>query len=341
MKLVSKKNAAYVIAEVGQNHQGSYDIAKSYIDELSRIGVDAVKFQMRNNHLLFSKEKLSQPYNSSNSFGATYGEHREALELSVDEIRKLREHTFNSKMDFICTPFDEASLKHLVEMEVDAIKIASFDFGNFPFLMEVIETSKHFILSTGGSGYELVDNFISELIELNASFSLLHCVSEYPCPLEKVNLGRIKYLKECYPQIQIGLSDHYSGILTGPLGLICGAEVFEKHVTFNRSQKGTDHAFSLTIEAMSKFVRDINRTPILLEGREPEGLGSEYVFTKLGKSIVARNSVLKGEAFKTKDFTGVITGFGIPVRRSLELIGKVSKNDYQAGDVISEDELNE
>lgn len=337
--LKSTKNAAYIIAEVGQNHQGDFETARKYIDELARVGVDAVKFQMRDNESLFSKEKLAEPYNSNNAFGRTYGEHRAALELSVGEMSRLREHAADLELDFMCTPFDQVSLEHLIEMDVDLIKIASFDFGNLPFLEEVIATGKPFVISAGGSNYKLVDRFVTELIERKANFSLLHCVSEYPCPIEKVNLGRIEYLKEKFSNLQVGLSDHFSGILTGPLGLLSGAEVFEKHVTFNRSLKGTDHSFSLTIDGMEKFIRDINRTKPLFGSKEPESIGTEYVFHKLGKSLVARKAIEAGEVFSSEALTGVITGSGLPVRESMELLSRTSKRSYQAGEIIDVSEI--
>jgi sialic acid synthase len=337
--LKSKKNAAYVIAEVGQNHQGSFDEAAKYISELANSGVDAVKFQMRDNKSLFTASKLLEKYDSVNSFGTTYGEHREFLELPLDDMFRLRELTYKYDLDFICTPFDEVSLQNVVSMDVDVIKIASFDFGNLPFLEQIIKTNKHFVLSTGGSDYELVDRFVNKLIDKHAKFSLLHCVSNYPCPPEAVNLGRIKYLKENFPNLTIGLSDHFSGILTGPLGLICGAEIFEKHVTFNRSSKGTDHAFSLTIEGMKKFVRDINRVPQMLGDVQPNSIGKEYVFTKLGKSIVARINIEKGEIFRAEMLTGVIHSSGLPVRNSMQLIGRIATKSYIKGDRIHVSEL--
>ena len=337
--LVSQKNAAYVIAEVGQNHQGDFDLAIRYIDELARIGVDAVKFQMRDNQALFSKERLEAPYESPNAFAETYGAHRDALEFSFEEMKRLREHTAKQGVDFMCTPFDDNSLERLIDIDVDLIKIASFDFGNLPYLIKVIETGKPFVLSAGGSNYKLVDQFVNELSRLSENFSLLHCVSQYPCPAEAVNLGRIEYLKAKFPSCQIGLSDHFSGILTGPLGLLAGAEVFEKHVTFNRSWKGTDHSFALTIDGMQRFIRDINRVESLFGVAEPNEIGGEYVFKKLGKSITAAAKINPGEEFEVANLASQITGFGIPVRESMSLIGKTASRSYEEGDVIDVHEL--
>ena len=338
--LISKKNAAYIIAEIGQNHQGDFNEAKRYVEALAQCGVDAVKFQMRDNQNLFSKEKLLEPYNSPNSFGQTYGEHREFLELSFQEMLFLRDFSKELGIDFMCTPFDDNSLEKLIKINVDLIKIASFDFGNVPFIEKVIATKKHFVLSTGGVGYSFIDEFICWLTAKNANFSLLHCVSNYPCPPDSVNLGRIKYLKKRFPNLTIGLSDHFSGILTGPVGFLYGAKIFEKHVTFNRAQKGTDHSFALTIEGMKKFVRDINRVPELVGEEEPQNIGEEYVFQKLGKSIVADRKIILGENFSSENLNGLIIGHGIPVRNSMKLIGRKSKREYEKGEAIDISEIN-
>lgn len=335
----SKINCAYVIAEVGQNHQGDFNLAKDYITKLHELGVDAVKFQMRDNKTLFTPSKLSDPYVTKNSFGPTYGEHRSQLEFSVDEMYRLRQYSKDLGIDFGCTAFDDVSLAHLVAMDVDFVKVASFDFGNVMFLNSVIETGSRFILSVGGSHYDLVDEFIGYLVKKSSQFSVLHCVSQYPCPVDSLNLGRIGYLKNRFPELQIGLSDHFSGILSGPVGYLAGAEIFEKHVTFNRSNKGSDHSFSLTMDGMKKFLRDINRVDPMLGSKEPPDIGTEFVFTKLGKSIVAKKNIGRYDTFTEENLTGLISGKGIPVRLSMKLLGRKSRKSYSKGEHICFDEI--
>lgn len=339
MHLKSKKNAAYIIAEVGQNHQGDFEIAAKYVEELSRTGVDAIKFQMRDNNYLFSTQQLDREYNSPTAFATTYGAHRKALELDLDEMKKLKDLCEKYELDFLCTPFDEPSLYNLIQMGSKVVKVSSFDFGNLPFLNKIIENNLHFIMSTGGADDATLEDAMIELIKLTTNFSLLHCVSQYPCDASMVNLRKISELKENYPQISIGLSDHYNGVITGPLGLLMGSKIFEKHVTFNRSWKGTDHAFALTTDGMKKFVRDINRARKMLSVPVGYEYGEEYVFKKLGKTFVACKDISQGDNFTMHNVRGRIVGEGIPVRQASRLLKAISKRYYQVGDVINIDEI--
>ncbi|OZG74869.1 hypothetical protein BTA51_00190 [Hahella sp. CCB-MM4] len=337
--LRSRKNAAYIIAEVGQNHQGDLNLAKKYVRQFADAGADAIKFQKRDMATLFEPLALSKEYNSENAFGETYGEHREALELSIEEMAELKEECSKFDVDFMCTAFDRVSLHQLKDIGTQVIKMASFDMGNVPFLQEVIESDIPFVISAGGANADIVDATVEYLIGNNAKFSLLHCVSRYPCRAEELTLGRITLLKEKYPSVQVGLSDHFNGILSGAVGYQLGAEVFEKHVTFDRSWRGTDHSFALTLHGFENFVRDINRTQQMLRHELPEGVGTEAVFKKLGKKIVAATDIKSGEYFDVKNLSCRINGEGVPVRDSVRLIGKLAKRDYKSGEYIDVSEI--
>lgn len=338
-QLKSHKNAAYIIAEIGQNHQGDLDMAKRYIDVFARAGADAVKFQMRDNKTLFSADQLARPYESENAFAPTYGEHREYLEFTPAQMRELKAVSADVGVDFMCTAFDEVSLGYLKDMGTEVIKVSSFDLGNIPFIDKIIETDIPFVLSVGGGTSDTVSKFVRYLVDRKAKFTLLHCVSNYPCPAESLALGRVPELKREFPEVQIGLSDHFNGILSGPVGYMLGAEVFEKHVTFDRSMKGTDHSFALTEHGFANFVRDINRAKVMCHSDLHEGTGSELVFKKLGKVLVARNDIAAGSAVDFADLTSQIRGPGLAVRESVKLMGQTWKKSYAAGDSIDVDEL--
>ena len=334
-KLINKEDS-YIIAEVGQNHQGSIEEAIRYISTFAALGANAVKFQMRSNKSLFDQSIYSMKYESDNSFGDTYGEHRDFLELSFDEFYKLSKCCEQNKVDFIITPFDLQSLDKCLKLKVDALKIASFDLGNLPLIDVFAKSRKPIILSTGGGQINQISDSVKTVLKYHYDLAILHCVSYYPCPLEKVNLGKIKLIKELYPNLTIGLSDHFNGILTGPLAYINGARVFEKHVTFNRSQKGTDHPFSLEPDGFRKFVRDITRTPILMKSNNLDDLGEEPVFKKLGKSLIANKFIKAGDEIKIDDLDGkIIRPQEIPVRESNKVIGKKAKVDLNIGDFIN------
>lgn len=326
----------YVIAEIGQNHQGSITEAIKYINIYSSLGASAVKFQIRDNKVLFDDSIYNEVYNSENSFGHTYGEHREALELEKKDFINLKKCCKDNNVDLIITPFDSPSLDFCVDLKVDALKVASFDLGNLPFLEKIAITNLPIVMSTGGGSFDQICSSTNTVLSFNKDLVLLHCVSHYPCPPDKVRLGRIPELKKQFPDVTIGISDHFNGILTGPLAYLMGAMVFEKHVTFDRSLKGTDHPFSLEPDGFRRFVRDISRAKIMVSNNEPPDLGSEPVFKKLGKSLIASCLIKKDTIITNNHLDGKIyRPTIIPVRNSSNVIGKKTIRDILPGQPIT------
>ena len=155
------------------------------------------------------------------------------------------------------TAFDEPSLEFLLSIHVKLLKVASFDIGNLPFLAKLRDSGRPLVVSVGGGKSEHIRSSM-ELLS-GTDLALLHCVSEYPCEYNRLGLSEIYNLSSHYPSITIGLSDHFNGTLSGPIAYMAGARVFEKHVTFNRAWKGTDHPFALEPKGFENFVRDIRR----------------------------------------------------------------------------------
>lgn len=322
-----------IVAEIGQNHQGNPDIAIKYIEEFSRLGATCVKFQIRDNKNLFDSSRYDLTYDSTNSFGKTYGAHREFLELSNGDLIRLRKCAQEIGVKFWCTPFDEKSLETLVKIKVDAIKCASFDLANIRFLKKMRETDLPVVLSTGGGGLDDVLASV-EALDSGQAIGILHCTSEYPCTAEKIDLMMIKELGDTFKKSNhtIGISDHYNGTLTGPLAFMVGASIFEKHVTFDRSQKGSDHKFSLEPDGFRKFVRDIGRAEKMLLTHNRDFRGGEEVFTRLGKSCIAANNLEQGQSISIDDIGGKIFDRQyIPIRDSRHIVGRVVNQDILAG----------
>ena len=280
-------DSAFIIAEVGQNHQGELDKALEYIRTFSRAGANAVKFQTRDNKYLFHKEAYIKDYNSNNSFAKTYGAHREILELKKEWYPEIIQTCKENDVKFMSTPFDEPSLQFLTDQGVEILKIASFDIGNLPFIDKIGQTNLPVVISIGGGALDQIVESIKILTGYHDDIAILHCVSEYPCSYDRLGLDNIQVLKARFPNLLIGLSDHYNGILSGPIGYMKGARIFEKHVTFNRAWKGSDHNFALEPHGFEKFVRDINRTPYMFKVKDDGSLGNEEVFNRLGKSLSA------------------------------------------------------
>lgn len=338
--MFKKNKDIFIIAEVGNNHQGDLEIAREYIRVFAEAGADAVKFQTRNNKYLFSESGYNASYNSEHSFADTYGAHRELLELKPEWLPILKSDCHAHNVKFMSTPFDEPSLELLCDVGVDVLKIASFDLGNLPLINRIAKKGLPVVISVGGGKAHQIKSSVELLLKGTQDVTVLHCVSEYPCEYNRLGLENIETLIKEFPECKIGLSDHVNGILSGPIGYMKGARVFEKHVTLNRAWKGTDHGFALEPEGFRKFVRDIHRVPEMMPPKPESDLGNEFVFKKLGKSIIALNDIKAGQTISIDDLTGkIFDNQGIPVRQSNEVIGTVAKRDIKAGEVIQLDDI--
>jgi N-acetylneuraminate synthase/sialic acid synthase len=336
----TEDGSPFIIAEVGQNHNGNLDSALEYIRIFALEGADAIKFQTRNNKYLFSEEAYNSPYNSENSYGDTYGKHREKLELKPEWLSVLKNECARYNVKFMSTPFDEPSINLLKETDVDIIKIASFDLGNLPFIQRIAALNKPVVLSVGGGKIDQIRSSVNLLLNHINDIAILHCVSEYPCEYNKLGLDNIEILKKEFSGCVIGSSDHFNGILSGPVAYMKGARVFEKHVTLNRASKGTDHSFALEPEGFRKFARDLKRVRFMLPPKSVDELGNEIVFKKLGKSLVAFSDIKKGQVISLKDLSGrIFSSQYIPVRESNNVVGKIARFDILKGGVISYDHI--
>ena len=325
----------FIIAEVGQNHQGDLDKAREYIRVFAFEGADAVKFQTRNNKYLFSQEAYEASYDSENAFAETYGEHREHLELKPEWLSILKEDCMKYGVKFMSTPFDEPSLELLKKIDVDILKIASFDLGNLPFIHRIARMGKPVVMSVGGGKIDQIRSSIEVLLEHHDEVAILHCVSEYPCEYNRLGLDNIERLIAEFPQCTIGSSDHFNGTLSGPVAYLKGARVFEKHVTLNRSWKGTDHSFALEPEGFRKFARDIKRVRHMMPPKPADDLGNERVFKKLGKSLIAYSNIKAGDRLTLDSLSGMIFSRQyIPVRESNLVIGRTVLRDIEKGEPI-------
>jgi N-acetylneuraminate synthase/sialic acid synthase len=301
-KAIARDGPAYVIAEIGHNHQGDVEKAKALVHAAKECGADAVKFQKRENRVLFTRAFYDSPYDNENSFGATYGEHREFLELSKSDWFELSRYSREEGVAFIAAAFDEPSADFLAELDVDAFKFASGDLLNVPFLRYVSTLGKPMLLSTGGGTLEDIDRAVEAILPANEQLAVLHCTAAYPADIEDLHLSVIPTLLDRYPELVIGLSDHHNGIAMALVGYMLGARVFEKHFTLNHAWKGTDHSYSLMPDGMRRFVRDLHRIPAALGDGVKRPLPSEErPLTKMGKQLVASRDLPAGQVLAPGD----------------------------------------
>jgi N-acetylneuraminate synthase/sialic acid synthase len=272
---IADDEPAYVIAELGHNHGGSVDTALKMVDAAAAAGAHAVKLQRRNNQTLYSQQLLEQPYDNENSYGPTYGSHREALELGLHDLASVRWVAKRRQMACFATAFDEQSADELVGLGVPAFKIASGGLTDIALLRHVAQFGKPIILSTGGGSLRDVDLAVQVLTGTSAPFALLHCTASYPCAFEELNLRCIPMMKERYPDTVIGWSSHDNGIAMSVAAYTLGARIIEKHFTLNRASKGTDHSFSLEPAGLKKLCRDLARAKVALGDGEKRYYESE------------------------------------------------------------------
>jgi sialic acid synthase len=340
--VVSDDSDCYVIAELGHNHQGDIEVAKKMIFAAANVGVNAVKLQKRNNKQLFTKSYYEKPYTSENSYGATYGEHREYLEFGRSEYLELQKYSESLGVDFFATAFDFSSADFLAELNVPAIKIASGDLTNIPLLKYVAAIGKPVIVSTGGGTIEDVDRAVNCLSKSNVDFCVMQCTAGYPPTWEELNLRVIETFRSRYPEIVVGFSSHDNGIAMGLVGFILGARVIEKHFTLNRASKGTDHAFSLEPPGMQKLVRDLRRARISLgDGQKTQFPSEREPLTKMGKKLVFARDFAAGHKLTRDDIAIKSPGGGLMPFVIESVIGKTVLKSVKCDDDISLSDLGE
>ena len=243
-KTIGENEYPFIIAEIGNNHNGNLDTAMKLIESAKESGADAVKFQVKNIEKSFAKDLLDSPYVNENSFGKTYREHKMALEFSEEQMKQL--YDFAAKIDIICfsTPFDTDSVDMLERIGNPIYKISSFHVTDLKLIEYVCQTKKPIIISTGMSTVEEIDKAIELIKKYTKDFVVMHCVSCYPTEDKDINLNVIPTLKNRY-NCPVGYSGHERGIAITASTVLLGSCAIERHFTLDRTMKGPDHASSV------------------------------------------------------------------------------------------------
>jgi N-acetylneuraminate synthase/sialic acid synthase len=337
-RLISDDSDAYVIAEIGHNHQGSLKTAKELFQAAAECGVAAGKLQKRDNRSLYTREAYDRPYDNENSFGATYGEHREALEFGTLEYEELQAEAGRLGIAFFSTAFDLKSADFLAELNTPAYKIASGDLKNLPLLTHVARIGKPVIVSTGGGTMEDVQRAHDAIMPINPRLCLLQCTCGYPAEFAELDLRVIATYREKFPEVVIGYSGHDNGIAMPLAAYMLGARVIEKHFTLNRAMKGTDHRFSLEPAGMKKMMRDLRRVRMALgDGRKKVYASEASPVLKMGKKLVAARDLPAGHVLTPADIAVKSPGDGLAPFYMDQVVGQVLARDLRADQAITLD----
>lgn len=336
----------YIIGEIGQNHNGSVDIAKLIVELVARpvkeelFGMElkpmnAVKMTKRDLSEELTISQMNRLYDSPNSFGRTYGEHRAFLELSDEEHFEVFKYAKSLGLDFVETLCAKGCLSLLKLFTPDFLKVASRDLTNLPLLECMAETKIPIILSTGMAGKKELDDALDVITRYHSNISILHCVSQYPTHPDNLNLNTITYLKEHYGQYRIGFSDHTIGIAAPVVAVGMGAEIIEKHITIDRHMKGTDQAGSLGPDGVNRMIRDIRMVEHWMGTKDlyiDKSVAASKI--KLERSIATNKRLDVGHVIQLDDLHMLSPGDGYKWSQVGEVVGKKVKVEIPANEVI-------
>ena len=321
---ISETSDAYVVAEIGHNHQGSLERCEQLFRAAKLAGAHAVKLQKRSNRDLFTSDMYDSPYVGENAYGSTYGAHRESLEFGLSEYRVLRRLASDLGLAFFSTAFDHASADFLAELDVPAFKIASGDIKHLALIRHVARFGKPIFMSTGGATLEEVRQAYEAAYAINPRIALLQCTSNYPSAAHELNLKVIQTYKREFPEAIIGFSDHHAGTAMAVVAYALGARVIEKHFTLNRALKGTDHSFSLEPMHLRQMVEDLRDARQAMGDGVKRPISSEVPhLAKMSKVIVASQALPAGHVLREADlaYRCSLEG-GLPPSAAQTLVGR-------------------
>lgn len=349
MSFIRSNKETYIIAEIGQNHNGDINIAKKLIDHIDKYSYDeitgnrfnkasAIKLTKRDLTEELSVEQMRRPYKGPNSFGKTYGEHREFLELSYEEHVELGEYIRSKGFEYVQTFCSVKTLRLLDMTIVDKIKVASRDLTNTPLIEAIADRKEDVILSIGMADKNDLETALNIFKSKNKSnISILHCLSQYPAEYSNLNLNTIKFLQEKYPEYKIGYSDHSLGTHIPVAATALGASIIEKHVTLDTNMKGSDHKGSADMITFHQMVHDIRALEFSLGEKDLQR--QEAVNTtreKLERSLAFNKELKPGDIIKEEYLCMLSPGGGYKWEERDKVIGQTITKSIEANTIVNE-----
>jgi|LakMenEpi03Aug12_release.lakeMendotaPanAssembly.Ray.scaffolds.fasta_scaffold258573_2 sialic acid synthase SpsE len=334
-KVDTKKQVA-LVAEIGNNHEGSVNLAKDLISSAVQAGADAVKLQIMIPNKFVSKLEVDRLKNL-NKFS-----------LTESGIAELFNYANKNGVYLFASPFDDSSAELLSNL-TSTFKIASGDITHHSFIELISNFGKDIILSTGASDFKEIDDAVSIInltwkkLQINPNLALLHCISEYPADPSTTNLRVINVLKQTYPNLTIGYSDHTIGIENSILAVAAGANIIEKHFTLDKHySEFRDHALSADYDEFKELRNRIDTLEIQLgSGLKYPTIAEERTKNSFRRSVYAAKSLKKGQIIKFEDMICLRPALGISANKVKSLIGLKLLKDVSEGDLLNIENLGE
>lgn len=328
--------ACYIIAEIGVNHGGNMDLARRMIDAAKQAGADAVKFQTYNTDTLATRETPKVLYQErSGAEGETHFEMLRQLEFKREDHFPIKTYCETQGIDFMSTPYDVESAVFLNQLNVAVFKTASADIVDLPLQTYLAKTGKPVIVSTGMSTLGEIDTVVNLYRATgNTNLALLHCVSNYPCSIESLNLNVIPTMQSAFHTL-VGYSDHSKGALAAVVSVSLGAKIIEKHLTLDKGLPGPDHAASDTPEEFQEMVSAVRNAEKMLGEFYKEVQEEEKQMARISrKSIVTARDLRAGEKITREDLAVKRPGVGLLSSSIPDVVGKVLRHDVQRDQLL-------
>ena len=329
----------FLIAEVGQAHEGSLGIAHSYIDALAKTGVDAVKFQV---HIAEAESSIHEPFRVKFSTqDKSRFDYWKRMEFTANQWQELKNHCDEVGVEFMASPFSNAAVNLLEQLGVKRYKVGSGEVNNFLLLQKIAATKKPLILSSGMSSFTELDETVAFLKNLNVEFSILQCTTSYPTRPENYGLSVIQKLKERY-DVAVGYSDHSARIETCIAATALGAEILEFHAVFDRQMFGPDVSSSLEISEIEHLVSAVKNISVAQQHPVNKSDNSEFADLKniFEKSLAVNKDLPAGHVLTFEDLESKKPkGYGIEASKFQEVIGRRLKTDLKQWDFLKEEDL--
>ena len=319
----------FIIAEVGQAHNGSFKKALEYIDALSETGIDAVKFQI---HIAEAESSIYEPFRiKMNTPDKTRFDYWKRMEFTFGQWQQLKNKCEEKGMEFMASPFSNAAVDLLEKLNVKRYKIGSGEVSNFLLLEKITKTGKPVILSSGMSSFEELDKTVEFLKKRKADFSILQCTTAYPTSSEEYGLNVIKELKDRY-RVEVGYSDHSAKKETCIAAATLGAEILEFHAVFSRQDPGPDATSSLEIAEIRELVETVKNIETALKNPVNKQDNSSFTALKniFEKSLAVNKNLPAGHILTFEDLEAKKPkGYGIPAEEFENVIGKRINRDIK------------
>ncbi len=327
-----------IIAEAGVNHNGSLSKAKELVDAAKSCGANVIKFQLfKASELLIPNTKKADYQINKEEVYETQYEMLNKLELSFEKQIELKKYCEQKNIEFLSSGFDLKSLELLTKINIKRFKIPSGEITNLPYLRFIGAQKKPIILSTGMSNLDEIGNAIFQLTKSGAelkNITILHCTTEYPAPLEDINLNAINTIRNKF-NVSVGYSDHTLGIEISLAAVALGATIIEKHLTLDRNLEGPDHFSSLEPKEFKLLVQGVRNISKAMGSHQKKISKSELKnLLIVRKSIVAKKNIKKGELFSVDNICSKRPGTGISPMEWDKVIGSRSKRNFKVNDLI-------